>query len=153
MNSQKRLLIGLAIFLALSATFYIGRSSMHWNNSHLQDLRRLLTSSGAILVEDADISAWEPDANYKPQAYYFLRAMDEASFARLAKQIGITAAPTPEVTEGIWRLPGGLGLQGWIAQDIPPGSGQQASGTVGAAAVWLRWYRGQMYGVVLPSSP
>lgn len=104
-------------------------------------------------MEDATVVAWVPDSNYKPQAYYLHRSLDETMFRHLAKQAGLSIVPSPDVVEAIWRLPVGLNFPGWTPEDIPPNAGIQTSGTVGTVAVWVRWYNGNMFLVALPSMP
>ena len=153
MNGTKCIVGGVVIASIISIIVLFGYAHMEWIGNHRQDLRNLLAPNGEVLVQDAAIVAWEPDANYKPQAYYLVRSLEEAIFRRLAKQANLTVVPSPEVAEGVWQLPAGLKLHGWTPQDVPPSAGLQASGTVGTAAVWLRWYRGKMFLVALPSSP
>lgn len=152
MNSVKRIVQGLGISSIIFLIVILGYVKMGWIGNHGQDLRNLLAPAGEALVQDAAIVAWEPDANYKPQAYYVVRSIDESMFRRLVQLVNLPVVPSPDVAEGIWQLPVGLKLHDWTPQDVPPSAGLQASGTVGASAVWLRWYRGKMFLVALPSS-
>ncbi len=153
MKASRRAWLGLALLTVVGGGAFLGLTQMGLFNSHQRDFRRLLGREGASLADDSAIAAWAPDPNYQPLAYYLQRDLDEAGFRQLASQTGLTVAPTPEVAEAVWRLPAGLAVAGWSAQDIPPGAGLQVSGTVAAAAVWLRWYRGKAYIVVQTSAP
>lgn len=138
---------------AALAIFLVGYMQMIWINQHEREIRHLLGPKGEGLLQDAQIVAWQPDLNYKPQAYYVVRSADEAGFRRLALQGNLPVIPSPEALEGVWQLPDGLQVRGWTPHNVPPRAGLQASGTIGAGAVWLRWYQGHMFLVVLPSAP
>jgi hypothetical protein len=153
MMSARRTVPSLILALALGLGAYLGWMNMGWGNSEMKDLKRLLGPVGAALVEDCELVAWQPDLNAKPQAYYLRRRVDEAAFRGLAGQAGFTVAPVPALVEAVWRLPPDLAFPGWAAATVPPGAGLQASGSVGEAAVWLRWHDGAAYMVMLPSAP
>ncbi len=152
--TRRRAVVIAAAVAAAGFALYPGMTDMGWFRPHHQDLRRLLGSPGDALVSDeARIAAWAPDANYRPQAYYLLRAIDEPALQALARQTGLGLAPPGSGQEAVWRLPQGVALDGWAADALAPGAGLQARGTLGGAAVWLRWHQGQAFIVVLPSGP
>lgn len=151
--ARRRAVVIAAVAAAAGFALYPGLTDMGWMRSDHQDLRRLLGSPGDALVsDDSRIAAWTPDANYRPQGYYLLRALDEPGLRALAGQTGLSLSPSG-AAEAVWRLPAPLKLPGWAADQLAPGAGLQARGTLGGAAVWLRWYQGQAFLVVLPSSP
>lgn len=153
MARRRAVVIG-AVAAAAGFALYPGLTDMAWMRSHHQDLRRLLGSPGDALVSDeARIAAWAPDANYQPQGYYLLRAIDEPGLRALAQRVGLVLAPPTTGHEAVWRLPQGVELAGWAADALAPGTGLQSRGTLGGAAVWLRWHQGQAFIVVLPSGP
>jgi hypothetical protein len=148
----RRALLGIAL-AAVAFIVYSGQSYMGWNSDHRSDLERLLGPTGAVVADGAAVAAWQPDPDYKPQGYYATRAVDEAGFRKLAGSVALKVGPTPQVVEGIWQLPPGLSVKDWAPSAVPPGMGLQASGTVGQAAVWMRWYRDKAYIVAQPSAP
>lgn len=143
----------LILALVVGLGLYLGWMNMTWFSSDMKDLERMLGPTGATLIEDSRLKAWQPDLNAKPQTYYLQRDLGEAAFRRLAGQAGLGVASVPAVAEAVWRLPPDLAFPGWAAAAVPPGAGLQAGGSVGEAAVWLRWYDGMAYLVVVPSAP
>ena len=120
---------------------------------HGKELRRLLGPTASGWPNGARIVAWQPDLNYKPQSYYFLREVDEAGFRRMVAMAGLSVAPaSAAVVDAVWRLPDGIRLNGW-SDTVPAGGALQAHGHVGAAAVWLRWAAGRVSFVVEQASP
>lgn len=148
MSARRRLLwaLGLAAIAVVAASSW---ESTMFGSGDRGRLRTLLGSDGALLVDDATVAAWQPDENYVPKRFHALRALDEATFRRLAAQVGLKVGPSPAAEEAIWRLPEGVTLAGWRAPDAPPAGALQASGQVGTAGVWLRWFDGTMYMVAL----
>ena len=119
---------------------------MGWFDSTRRDLQQLLGAAGAPWLDDsARLAAWSPDLNYKPQAYYLLRPMDEAAFRQAVGSGGLAVVPVPPVEQAVWRLPAGVSLPGWQADSLPAGTGLQAQGTFGSMAVAVRWAHGQAY--------
>jgi hypothetical protein len=152
MLGRRSALIAAAAVAAVFA-LYPEVTNMSSSRTHLREVRRLLGRAGeAVASDDASIAAWEPDPNYKPQQYHLVRKLDEASFRALAQQAGLAVQASPQASEAIWRLPAGVTLAGWAADAVPPGAALQARGGVGEAVLWLRWYQGQLFVVVLPAS-
>jgi len=150
---KHRIFWGVVIVTTIYTTLLLGQTKMGWLNSDRREVQKMLGADGKALVGDATIKAWQPDANYKPQSYYLLRELGEQSFRQLAEQAGLEIRPSPEVVEAVWELPEDIKLQDWAPLDVPPTNGLQASGTVGAAALWMRWYQDQLFMVALRSSP
>lgn len=144
---RRHLVLGAATVLgAAGLASWYGRRSMGWFDSTRRDLQQLLGDSGAVWLDDsARLAAWSPDPNYKPQAYYLLRPMDEAAFRRAADLGGLAVVLAPPVEQAVWRLPAGVKLPGWQADSLPPGTGLQALGTLGSVAVAARWHQGHAY--------
>jgi hypothetical protein len=154
MTSTRRRAVAVVSVAAAFAAFFAWMAAMGWFNSDRSDLRRLLGPTAAILADDsARLAAWAPDSNYKPTSYYLLQMLDEAAFRQQVDAVGLSVGPSPASAEAVWRLPEGVVLQGWAADEVPPGAGLQASGTLGGMAVWLRWHQGQAYTVAWVSSP
>jgi hypothetical protein len=60
----------LIALLGLVLVGLLGLNDMGFFSSDKRDLRRLLGDAGAILIDDAEVTAWQPDPNHKPPAYY-----------------------------------------------------------------------------------
>ncbi|MES2717004.1 MAG: hypothetical protein V4795_14640 [Pseudomonadota bacterium] len=150
---RRLLMLGAVAALgAAGLATFLGSNSMGWFDSSRKDLGRLLGEHAAVLLDDsARTAAWSPDSNFKPQNFYMLRDMDEATFRRAATRVGLPVGPAPAATDSVWRLPTGVTLPGWLADALPAGAGLQCSGTLGGAAVWMRWYQGHAYVVALVS--
>jgi hypothetical protein len=153
MTRSRRALLGAALAATVVLTAYTGFAYMGWTTDHRKDLARLLGPAGAALLDGASLGAWQPDLNYKPQSYYATRAVDEPGFRKLAADAGLAVRATPQAVEGIWQLPPDVALKEWAPSAVPPGAGLQANGTVGEAAVWMRWYRDRAYVVAQPAAP
>lgn len=153
-KSRRRLALGAVVALAgAGGVALFGRRFMQIFDSTRGDLQQLLGAAGAAWLDDsAQISAWSPpDLNYKPQAYYLMRNMDEAAFRAAAAQVGLEVVPAPPLEQAVWRLPNGVTLLGWRADSLPPGAGLQIGGSVGQAAVSARWHQGLAFLVVTVS--
>lgn len=151
---RRRAVIVAAVIVAAGFALYPRLTDMSSTRTHQREIRRLLGGAGDDMVtDDTRLAAWLPDPNYKPQAYYLVRPLDEPALRALAQRRGLSLAPSAATTEAIWRLPAGLVLPGWAADAVPPGAGLQAQATLGSAAVWLRWHQGLAYIVVMPSAP
>ena len=153
MTRSRRALTGIAFAAAVALIVYTGFAYMGWTSDHRKELAGLLGPAGTALLDGASVAAWQPDANYKPQSYHATRSVDEAGFRELAASAGLAVRPTPQAVEGIWQLPPDVTVKEWAPSAVPPGAGLQASGTVGQAAVWMRWYRDRAYLVAQPSAP
>ena len=153
MSVSRRSVLWLMAILSIGTLLFLGQTQMNWFSSHERDLKGLLSPAGEALVDDGTLAAWQPDPNYKAQAYYLTRRIDEAGFQRLVQPTGLEAGPPPQVPEAVWELPPGVALKDWTAQDVPPGAGLQANGALGATIVWLKWYEGRMFLVATVSSP
>jgi hypothetical protein len=152
MNAARRTALVAAALAAAGTVAYLGIRQMGFFSSTERDLRRLL-GPGGELADDARIAGHAPDPNYKARTFYLLRRLDEAAFRDLAQRVGLGVAPTPKTADAVWRLPEGVVLPGWSAADVPAGTGLQANGNVGSAAVWLRWHQGSAYIVALAVGP
>lgn len=134
----------LGIFLIL---FYF--NDMGFFSSSKSELKYLLGDASSLLVDDAEIAAWQPDPNYKPSEYYVQRTMDRAGFLHLAEQLKLPVTPTTALKEATWTLPPEMDLPAWNAQAATPGAGLETQSSLGSAIIWLRWYEGTMYLVVV----
>jgi hypothetical protein len=153
MTRSRRALAAAVVAAALVLIAYTGLAYMGWTNDHRKELDRLLGPAGSGLLDGASIAAWQPNLDYKPQSYYATRSVDETGFRSLVSDAGLALRPTPQALEGIWQLPPDVALKEWAPSAVPPGSGLQANGMVGQAAVWMRWYRDRAYVVAQPSAP
>ena len=152
MNRRLLALGGTGLLAVAGFASYFGSHNMGWFDSSRKDLARLLGVHAAALMDDSThLAAWSPDTNYKPQSYYAVRDMDEAAFRNTAARVSLQVAAVPAVVDAIWRLPAGVALPGWSADSWPLGAGLQFNGTVGGAAVWMRWHQGRSCLVVLVS--
>lgn len=142
----------LIALLGLVVVGLLGLNDMGFFSNDKRDLRRLLGDAGAVLIDDAEVVAWQPDPDHKPRAYYVLRRLDEADFRRLTAQLSLTLAPNPALDEAIWKLPPDLDLPAWAAPSITPGAGLQAQAALGGGNAWLRWHAGTLFLVVRRAS-
>lgn len=151
---RRRTLSAVLIVAAGPAAYWGGSRWMTHRHADAAGLRQLLGDAAEpLLGADATLAAWTPDANYRPQAWYALRPIDEAALHRLAAQQQLVLRPPPAAPEAVWLLPAGVVLPGWRAATLPPEGTLQARGTLGQAAVWLRWHGGMLYLVALVSGP
>lgn len=123
------------------------------NNESHNELVALLGPAGQSLIASAQIAAWSPDANYKPMAYYLIRALDEAQFQSMASSAGMVPKPAPRVADATWQLAPGVSLSDWTVRPMPPEGALQFQGPMGQAMVWVRWQGGQAFMVVKPAMP
>lgn len=126
---------------------------MFFERSSTQQLAQLMGATGALLIKSARVTAWQPDPDHQPAGYYLVGAGDEAEWQRLNESMGLSTGANGPRGPGIWRLPPGLEMPDWAASDLPAEPAHQSHGTVGTAAVWLRWHGNTIYAVVMPSAP
>ena len=117
-------------------------------SSNKQELKHLLADAGAVLIDEAEVVAWQPDPNYKPRAYYVVCPMDEKRYRQLAEQLSLTVTAASTLDEAIWMLPPDLHFPEWVAQEVTPEAGLESRGSLGSANIWLRWHAGKMFLVV-----
>jgi len=151
---RRRTLSAVLVVAAGPAVYWGGQRWMDHHHTDAAGLRQLLGAAAEPLLGwDATLAAWVPDANYRPQAWYAMRPLDAAALHRLAAQQQLVLRPPPAAAEALWQLPAGVVLPGWRAATLPAEGTLQARGTLGQAAVWLRWHGGTLYLVALVSGP
>ena len=115
-----------------------------------RDLGVLMGPSAVGLLRDATIVAWQPSADYKPEAYYWTKPLNEAQFRAHASDVGLSPEATTTRLPGALKLPDDVRVRDWqldAQADVP---GLQAEGDVGSTRVWLRWSAGRLYGAAMP---
>lgn len=115
-----------------------------------RELGELMGPGAVGLLRDATIVAWQPSADYKPEAYYWTRTLDEAQFRAHASDVGLSPEPTTTRLPGALKLPDDVQVCDWRLDAQADAPGLQAEGEVGDTRVWLRWSAGRLYGAAMP---
>jgi hypothetical protein len=111
-----------------------------------KDVQSLVGGSGEWL-RSAEIVAWQPDPNYKPQSYFIVHSAAESDFRAWATALQLQVDPAPAIPPNVFVLPDGIALAGW---NVSPEAALDARGTRGRTMVWSRWRNGRVSTVVAP---
>ena len=115
------------------------------------DLVGILGPDVAPWLEQAEITTWQPDLNFKPMDYFVVRSMSEENFQTWAKVLYLTISKTPNTPAGLFVLPQGVKISRWLRPGEINTVGLDAQGTTSRAIIWSLWRGGLTYSVIHPT--
>lgn len=144
------LVIFVAVLLALGV-FANQKGIAVWPfSSEKQDLAAILGSAGEAWIDRAEVVAWAPDPNYKPQSYYAVVETTEKEFRAWAAAQKLDVSDVRTIPAGVLTLPKDVHHPRWLGGTSVEDTGLDAQGAVGSAAMWARFQHNVMYVVVNP---
>ena len=141
---------GIAAWLALlvvAAAGVVVQGCAMWPFGNAKKDVQSLVGGSEDWLSGAEIVAWQPDPNYKPQSYFIVHAASESEFRSWAASLQLQVDPAPAIPPNVFVLPEGVSLTGWNAS---PEAALDARGTRGRTPVWSRWRAGRASTVVAP---
>jgi hypothetical protein len=133
--------------LAVAAAAALTQGCVMWPFGNAKkDVQSLIGGSDAWL-RGAEVVAWQPDPNYKPQSYFVSHAASESEFRSWAASLQLQVDPAPAIPPNVFILPDKVTLKGW---DPSAEAALDARGTRGRSALWSRWRAGHVSTVVAP---
>ena len=150
MTARRTVAVALAI-LCVAVGLLLLKGNPVWPfASDRKDLGRLLGVDAAAWLEDAEIVAWQPDLNLKPQSYFVVRPMSADEFRAWAAAAQLTTSDAPAALSGVFVPPPQVKLKRWLPPAPELAGAREAEGRTPAAVIWSRWQQGIAYTVVQP---
>lgn len=143
--------VAIAIALAVAGLVRVGGSEVFGSGSQKREVARIVGARAAPWLEDAEITAWQPDPNWKPQAYFVVRPMSGAEFQSWADAAGLVVTPRPSAPSGVFVLPPEVRPPRWLERPEAGAADLDAQGTTERAAIWSRSLQGVAYTVIRPT--
>ena len=111
-----------------------------------------LLPAEAPWLKDAEIAAWEPDANSKAQRFFASASVTREAFLAWAVASGLSVLRGERLPSSVWTLPDDVAMAHWTdAATIAPDM-VEAKGLGPQSTLWARWNAGRVYLVAYPAA-
>ena len=151
MRARSAITVGLVTVIVLGIVIGLKGTAVWPFGSDEKELADILGADAAAWLEGAEIAAWQPDLNRKPESYFVMRPMSGDDFRAWAAAAQLTMTKTPGFASGVLVLPDGVTLSRWLGKPVEGAAGLDAEGTTPRAVIWSRWSDGVAYTVVDPT--
>ena len=141
-----------AVCALVIGTFWIQKGFAVWPfENNKGELAAILGPEATSWLNDAEVQAWTPDLNHKPQSFFIVQAMSETEFEAWAKAAKLRVSEKRSVPPSIFGLPDGIKFNRWVRPADAATQERDAQGSTDRAAIWSRWQGGITYTVLHPT--